>query len=88
MDRPAVECVDEALGELARRYQPAEPGQPVLPNIADVAAGEEIRVTPSSGCPWPADSINRGAAASLRAVTQAALIELTINEGGGDEEEG
>lgn len=86
MDRPATECVAEAIQELARRYQPAEPGQPVLPNVADVAAGEEVRVTPSSGCPWPADAINRGAAASLRAVTQASLIQLAINEGGGSDE--
>ncbi len=86
MDRPAEECVADVMRELGERYQPAEPGQPVLPNLADVAAGFEVRVTPTSGCPWPADAINRGAQSALRAVTQSALIQLAIDEGLADQE--
>lgn len=86
MDRPVEDCIGALVTEVARRYQPAEPGQPVLPSIAAVAGGEELRVTPSAGCPWPSDAINLGAASALRAATRMALIDQQIEAGGGDDE--
>ena len=80
MDRPAVQCVSEALRELGARFTPAEPGQPVLPPLALVASGEELRVTPTAGCPWPSDAFNKGAASAVRAATMQALVQQAIDE--------
>lgn len=89
MDRPADECIAELIAEVARRNQPAEPGQPVLPSISSVVTGEEVRVTPSAGCPWPGQAVSLGAQAALRAVTDLALIEWTNEQNEvGKEDEG
>jgi hypothetical protein len=83
MDRRVEECVADMVVEVARRYQPAEPGQSVLPPIDGVAGGEELKITPTSGCPWSPTAINQGAAAALRAVTDMALIQWAIDEAEG-----
>ncbi len=88
MDRPAEECIAEAVKEISGKYVPAEPGQPVLPPLGLVVSGEQIKVTPTAGCPWPQDALAHGATASVRAITQMALIEQAIEEGGSDDEEG
>jgi hypothetical protein len=88
MDRPVEECVVELIDELSRRFGPAEPGQPVLPSIDRVALGDQIKVTPTSGCPWPADALSHGTQAALRAVTTMAVLQQAIDDGeiGGEEE--
>ena len=86
MDRPMESCLTDLISEVAQRYQPAEPGQPVLPPIAAIAGGEELRITPTSGCPWPAGVMNQGAAAAVRAVTQMGLIQQLVDAGGEAEE--
>ncbi len=88
MDRHATACVAELVDEVARSNVPAEPGQPVMPSIVDIAAGDPLLITPGSGCPWPSDALNQGAASALRAVTQLALIQLAVEEGEGEEDEG
>jgi hypothetical protein len=81
MDRPMESCLTDLIAEVAQRYQPAEPGQPVMPPIAAIAGGEELRITPTSGCPWPAGVLNQGAAAAVRAVTQMGLIQQVVDAG-------
>lgn len=81
MDRPVGECVTELIDELTRRLAPAEPGQPVLPSIERIALGDQLKVTPTSGCPWPADALSHGAQSALRAVTQMAVLQQAIDDG-------
>ncbi|HMV65556.1 MAG TPA: hypothetical protein PKA64_01805 [Myxococcota bacterium] len=89
MDRTAEECVQDLVEEVSRRYQPAEPGQPALPPIGNIASGDELKVTPTAGCPWPSTAINQGAQAALRAVRELALVQWKLDEAnrnkGGDE---
>jgi hypothetical protein len=80
MDRPADECVRELVEDVAQRYKPAEPGQPALPPIANIATGDELKIRPTSGCPWPATSINLGAQAAVRAAREMALVQWKIEE--------
>ena len=84
MDRTAEECVRDLVEEVSRRYQPAEPGQPALPPIANIAGGDELKVTPTAGCPWPATAINLGAQSALRAVREIALVQWKIDEANRD----
>lgn len=82
----AADCVKSLVEQVARKETPAEPGQPVLPPLAIIAAGERLELSPSVGCPWPADAVHKGAQAALRAATNLALIQLAAEAGESDEE--
>jgi hypothetical protein len=80
MDRRPEECIRELVEDVAGRYKPAEPGQPALPPIDNVASGEEFKVAPTSGCPWPSTAMSLGASAAVRAVRELALVQLKRDE--------
>lgn len=87
-DMSAAECIEQALEEYSQNSELAEPGQAVLPPIADVITGkQEVKFKPTQACPWPSDSVDHGAKALLRAVTQTALIRQALSAEG-DAEEG
>lgn len=83
----AEDCVEDLVVQLRLQAETAEPGQPILPSIDLVAAGQVVKVSPSVGCPWPAEAIQAGARASLQAVTSLALIQMKIEETTGGAEE-
>ncbi|MEL6348587.1 MAG: hypothetical protein AAFV53_36120 [Myxococcota bacterium] len=73
LDNPVPICITELMEETLRTAKPAEPGAPLLPNIVDVASGDEkIRPRPTAGCPWPEDAIQKGAQQALLAVAHTA----------------
>jgi hypothetical protein len=76
MDQKAEECVEEMMKQIIEASGPAEPGEPVLPDISLVALGEQIPLTPSSGCPWPADALSKGAKNAVEAVTRLAIVRM------------
>jgi hypothetical protein len=78
----AEDCVEDLVVQLRLASDTAEPGQPILPSIDLVAAGQVVRVSPSVGCPWPAEAIQAGARASLQAVTSLALVQMKVEETG------
>jgi len=79
-DLPAKECVREILVAASEKYQLAEPGQPILPDITVVEKGKGFTVTPSQGCRWPADAIVSGAKAAVRAASNTASFQLHLQE--------
>jgi hypothetical protein len=73
LDATAAECVGKLLDQRLAEAPPARPGEPLLPDLAAVAAGDEvIPVTPTPGCPWPADAVRIGAKSALRTVARLA----------------
>lgn len=73
LDNPAGVCITEMMQQVSRQARPAEPGAPLLPNIAAVAVGDEtVRLSPTPGCPWPDDAIQLGAQQALLAVAHMA----------------
>lgn len=83
MDKPADECVEDLLGQVAAAGGPAEPGQPVLPDITLVANGETVPLSPTASCPWAADALEAGAKSALESVTRLALQQLEAAESEG-----
>ncbi len=82
MDKTAEECVDDLMKQVIAASGPAEPGQPVLPDVALVALGEAIPLKPTSGCPWPSDALTTGAKNATEAVTRLATV-LMMQDGEG-----
>lgn len=76
MDLTAEECVKDLMAQVIRASGPAEPGQPVLPDISRLALGDEIPLKPSAGCPWPSDALTKGATNALEAVTRLAVFTM------------
>jgi len=82
MDKKAPECVQDLMKQVIAASGPAEPGQPVLPDISLVALGESIPLKPSAGCPWPADALTTGAKDATEAVTRLALVLMAQQDQG------
>lgn len=75
LDEPLGVCVEEFLNELAADAAPPEPGEPLLPDLLDVAEGRiEVRARPTPGCPWSNDALLKGAQGALTAVGRAAHL--------------
>jgi hypothetical protein len=78
LDNPVGMCITEMMQQVGRQARPAEPGAPLLPNLVEVALGDEkIRLSPTPGCPWPDGAIQKGAQQAILAVahTTKALSE-------------
>lgn len=82
LNKGAERCAMDLVGEIALLEGAAEPGQPVLPDIAKVASGEiEIDPTPTAGCPWPAErGMGASAKTAFRAVAQTAVVNEKKNK--------
>ncbi|MFT5586656.1 MAG: hypothetical protein ACI9VR_004255 [Cognaticolwellia sp.] len=76
MNTSAEQCAQSLVMEQLNFSGPAEPGQPILPDIVKVANGElKIEPTPTAGCPWPSErSMEDSAQAALRAVSHMAKV--------------
>lgn len=73
LDNPVGLCIAEMMQQVTRQARPAEPGAPLLPNIVEVALGDEvIRLSPTPGCPWPDEAIQKGAQQAMMAVAHTA----------------
>ncbi len=73
LDRPAASCLQTLLEDLAMNDGAARADEPILPSLELVASGAVlVPVRPTSGCPWPADALNEGAASALDAVVTLA----------------
>jgi len=82
LDEPLDICIEELLNELAADAAPPGPGEPLLPDLLDVAEGRvELRARPTPGCPWPNDALLNGAQSALTAVGRAAhVVEVDDEE--------
>lgn len=76
MNTSAEQCAQTLVMEQLNFSGPAEPGQPILPDIIKVANGElKLQPTPTAGCPWPAErSMEDSAQSALRAVAHMAKV--------------
>lgn len=73
-DATAERCLSLLLDDLAAEAGPAEPGQPLLPDLVAVVTEEVVvPARPIPACPWPADAVRQGASAALTAVTRLAV---------------
>lgn len=76
LDAPLAQCVAALVAEVAEARGPAAPGEPVLPDLVDVSRGDAPTISPTAGCPWPADALSTGASAALRAVAHLGNAQL------------
>ena len=76
MNTSAEQCAQTFVMEQLSLSGPAEPGQPVLPDITKVASGElRVEPTPTAGCPWPSErSMEDSARSAVRAVAHMAQL--------------
>jgi len=81
LNEPASFCVTQVLTEYAGSAPASQKGEPLLPDLVDVATGEvALKVRPSPSCPWATDAMKKGATDAFHAATRLALID----EAGGD----
>ena len=76
MNTSAEQCAQTLVMEQLSFSGPAEPGQPILPDIVKIANGElKLQPTPTAGCPWPSErSMEDSAQSALRAVAHMAKV--------------
>lgn len=75
LNEPAAFCVSQLLTEYAANAPAGQMGEPLLPDLVDVATGVvEMKVRPSPSCPWSTDAMEKGAKDSFNAVTRLAQI--------------
>lgn len=79
-DTPMEQCVAILVAEVEVARGPAAPGEPVLPDLVEVARGAGPTVSPTAGCPWPSDALAGGAMAALRAVAHLGNLGLAAEE--------
>lgn len=74
LDKPVGYCVEELVGKLMKNPEPAVPGQPVLPDLTLVAAGEKtLNISPSPSCPWPTGVFQTAAESTIQAVANLSV---------------
>jgi hypothetical protein len=74
LDKPVGYCVDELIGKMMKDPEPSVPGQPILPDLTAVAAGEKtIAVSPSPSCPWPTGVFQKSAEAAIQSVANLSV---------------
>jgi hypothetical protein len=83
MDVEADQCAQTLVMQTLGESGPAEPGQPVLPDLVKVANGDiVVEPTPTAGCPWPAQrSFQDSAQSAVRAVAHMATVEGAGGDG-------
>ena len=75
MDAPLDSCVSDLVVQASLAGGNAEPGQPVLPSITGVAAGNtSFRLRPTAGCPWPVGGMQDAAKNALSTIARMGLI--------------
>lgn len=75
LNEPAAFCVNQLLTEYAATAPAAQTGEPLLPDLVDVATGVvEVKIRPSPSCPWATDALPKGAKDAFFAATRLALI--------------
>lgn len=75
MDANLETCVRDLVVQSSLAGGNAEPGQPVLPSITGVAAGEtKLKLRPTAGCPWPVGGMQSSAKNALITVARMGLI--------------
>lgn len=71
LDGDLPTCVEGLLDGLAALEAAPGPGEPLLPDIVAVAAGEARVPTPATAaCPWPPQAVAEGARSALLAVAR------------------
>ncbi len=81
LDLAPKECIDKLLQGVVQSAPPARPGEPLLPDLAAVAAEDVVvPVVPTPGCQWTKTALRDGADAALTAVARLA------STGGGESE--
>lgn len=68
-------CVGAAVEAQAAASETAAPGEPVLPSVASVAAGQaRLAPAPTAACTWAEGAVAAGAKVALRSVARAAVV--------------
>lgn len=80
MDVPAEDCVKDVLDQVLAQSGPAEPGQPILPDISRLALGDTIPLTPTAECPWPDQTLEKAAKTALEASVRLAVAGMEAND--------
>ena len=63
------------LVKLMKNPEPAVPGQPVLPDLTLVAAGEKtLTISPSPSCPWPTGVFQTAAESTISGCSQSQCL--------------
>ena len=76
LNETAAFCVNQLLTEYAATSPAGQKGEPLLPDLVDVATGEvEMPVRPSPSCPWATDAMERGAKGTFFSAARLALID-------------
>lgn len=76
LDVDAKGCIEKLLRDRVTNAPPAAPGEPLLPDLNAVAAGDlPLVATPTPGCPWPQGALADGADNALRAVARLATVQ-------------
>ena len=66
--------MDELIGKMMKDPEPSVPGQPILPDLTAIAAGEKsIAVSPSPSCPWPTGVFQASSEAALQSVANLSV---------------
>lgn len=79
LDVPAETCVRQLLDQWTLTAPPGGPGQPILPDLLDVADGEITLSAPATiGCPWPPDAVAAGARLALDAALRLARADAAL----------
>lgn len=76
LNEPAAVCVNQVLTEYADAAPAGQVGEPLLPDLVDVATGVvELKVRPSPQCPWAVDAMEKGAQNAFYAAARLAQID-------------
>jgi len=70
------ECITELMSQVGEQTDDRPPGEPVLPDIADVADGSLVlTLRPTGGCLWKPDALMTGVEAAIQAAAVLAAVE-------------
>jgi len=74
---PATECVSQLLSSVAAAADTPAVGSPVLPNLVEVAAGEEVPgVRPTPACAWSGVALQLGAQAVIDSLATQTMLDV------------
>ena len=66
LNEPAAYCVNQLITEYAANAPAGQKGDPILPDLVDVATGvTTLKLRPSPSCPWAPDAMEKGAQAAF-----------------------
>lgn len=76
LNKPAAVCVNQLLVEYAGAAPAGQVGEPLLPDLVDVATGTvEMKIRPSPQCPWAVDAMEQGAQIAFASAARLALTD-------------